>query len=140
MKSARLNGANILSNIANFACWMKCWTRLSQPSDPRLSTLQLYVVCKSQIDIGHTFMEISLNLANFTDFFLNRNVIPFYFHFSSKHAFSLTYSVRCLRLKNYVFSRFFLCGQLNRLKDTKRNVLDFAEFRNQVLYRKFLRE
>ena len=33
MKSASLNGSNISSNIANFACWMKCWTCLSRPLD-----------------------------------------------------------------------------------------------------------
>ena len=31
MKSTRLNRSNISSNIRNFACWMKCWTRLSHP-------------------------------------------------------------------------------------------------------------
>ena len=32
MKSVRLNGSNILSTIANFACSMKHWTRLNRPS------------------------------------------------------------------------------------------------------------
>ena len=33
------------------------------------SLLKKYVVCKSRVEIGHMFMEISLNLADFTDFF-----------------------------------------------------------------------
>ena len=37
--------------------------------DHRSCTLQKYVVCKSQVEIGNTFMEISLNFADFTDFF-----------------------------------------------------------------------
>ena len=37
--------------------------------DHRFYNLQKYVVCKSQVEIGHTFMEISLNFADFTDFF-----------------------------------------------------------------------
>ena len=36
--------------------------------DDRLYTLQKYVVCKSRVEIGHTFMEISLNLSDITDF------------------------------------------------------------------------
>ena len=58
------------------------------------------------------------------------------FPLSSRHAFSFTHSVRCLRLENYGFSKIFLCGQLNQLKNTKCNALDCAEFRNQVHYRK----
>ena len=30
---------------------------------------QKYVVCKSQVETGHTFTEISLNLVDFIDFF-----------------------------------------------------------------------
>ena len=37
--------------------------------DHRLYTLQKHVVCKSQVDIGHTSTEISLNFASFTGFF-----------------------------------------------------------------------
>ena len=33
------------------------------------------------MEIGHTVMEISLNLVDFIDFFLNINGISFYFHF-----------------------------------------------------------
>ena len=47
MKSARLNGSNISSNIANFACWMKCWTRLSRP---------LYEKCNSSTE-SHDIKE-----------------------------------------------------------------------------------
>ena len=47
--------------------------------------------------------------------------------------------MRFLRLENE-FSRFFLCGQLYRLEDTKRNAFGLTEFQNQVHYRKFLRE
>ena len=36
--------------------------------DDRLYTLQKYVVCKSRVEIGHTFTEISLNLSDITDF------------------------------------------------------------------------
>ena len=36
--------------------------------DHRLYTLQKYVVSKSLVGMGHTFMEIFLNLADFTDF------------------------------------------------------------------------
>ena len=31
--------------------------------------LQIYKVWKSQVEISHTLMEISLNLLGFTDFF-----------------------------------------------------------------------
>ena len=37
--------------------------------DHRFYTLQKYVACKSQVENGHMFMEISLNLADFTNFF-----------------------------------------------------------------------
>ena len=37
--------------------------------DHRLYTLQKYIVWESQVEIGHTFMDISLSLADFTDFF-----------------------------------------------------------------------
>ena len=37
--------------------------------DRKLYSLQKYVICKSQVEIGHTFTEISLNLAHFIDFF-----------------------------------------------------------------------
>ena len=37
--------------------------------DRKLCSLQKYVFCKSQVEIGHTFMEISLNLVDFIDFF-----------------------------------------------------------------------
>ena len=37
--------------------------------DHRLHTLQKYIACKFQVEIGHMFMEIYLNLADFTDFF-----------------------------------------------------------------------
>ena len=37
--------------------------------DRRFYTLQKYVVCKSRVEIGHTFKEIFLNIANFADFF-----------------------------------------------------------------------
>ena len=53
---------------------------------------------------------------------------------------SVTYPVRCLRLENHEFLGFFLCGQLYLLKGTKCNALDLTEFKNQVHYRKFLRE
>ena len=35
----------------------------------QLYTLQKFVVCRSQVEIGHTFTEISLNLTDFIDFF-----------------------------------------------------------------------
>ena len=45
------------------------------------------------------------------------------------------------RIKNYhEFSRFSLDSQLYRLEDTKRNVFDLADFRNQIHHKKFLRE
>ena len=37
--------------------------------DHRFYTLQKYLVCKSRVEIGHTFKEIFLNIANFADFF-----------------------------------------------------------------------
>ena len=37
--------------------------------DHRFYTLQKYVVCKSRVEIGHMFKDISLNLADFTYFF-----------------------------------------------------------------------
>ena len=49
--------------------------------DRKLYSIQKYVVCKPQVEIGHTFTKISLNLADFTDFFLNINVMSFSFHF-----------------------------------------------------------
>ena len=36
--------------------------------DHRFYALQKYVVCKFQLEIGHTFKEISLNLVHFTGF------------------------------------------------------------------------
>ena len=45
-----------------------------------------------------------------------------------------------IRLENLEFSRYFLSGQLSWLEYTKRNALDLTVFRNQVHYRKFLRE
>ena len=49
--------------------------------DQRLYILLKYLLFKSQVEIGHTFIEISLNPADFKDFFLNRNVVPFCFNF-----------------------------------------------------------
>ena len=44
------------------------------------------------------------------------------------------------RLESYdEFSRFSLGGQLYRLEDTKHNVLDLADLRNQVHQRKLLK-
>ena len=43
-------------------------------------------------------------------------------------------------LENYEFSRFFIWGQFYQLKGITRNALDLSEFRNQVRYRKLLRE
>ena len=37
--------------------------------DHRFYALRKYVVCKFQVEIGHTFKEISLNLVHFTGFF-----------------------------------------------------------------------
>ena len=48
--------------------------------------------------------------------------------------------MRCLRLENHEFSGFFLWGQLYRLEDAKRNVLDLTEFRNHIDYSKLLRD
>ena len=46
-----------------------------------------------------------------------------------------------LWLENYhEFSRFSRRVQLHRSQDTKHNVLDLADFRNQAYHRKFLRE
>ena len=56
--------------------------------------LQKYVVCKSQVEIGHKFLEIFLNLVDFTDFFLIKILYHFIFIFF-KECF-LTYSVRKL--------------------------------------------
>ena len=36
--------------------------------DHKFYTSQKYVVCKSRVEIGQKFKEISLNLADFTDF------------------------------------------------------------------------
>ena len=77
----------------------------------RLYTLQIYVVWKSQVEIGHTFMEIH---CRFYRLFLNRNAIPFYFRFLQEMLpHLLSYSKRGLfRLKNCDdFPRcFFLVG------------------------------
>ena len=81
-----------------------------------------------------------LKSRGFYRFFLNINDISFYFFKECSLSHSLTYNVRCLRLKYYEFSRFFLRSQLYRLEDNKRNALDLTSFRNQVHYRKFLRE
>ena len=59
-----------------------------------------------------------------------------------KRSFISAFSV-CMtvpeKLENYEFSRFLLCRQLYRFKDTKRIALDYTEFRNQVHYRMFMR-
>ena len=40
---------------------------------------------------------------------------------------SITYNVRCLRLENYEFLRFFLSDQLYLLENNKCNALDLTE-------------
>ena len=48
--------------------------------DHRLYTLQKYVVCKSLVRNG-PHVHGNLKSRGFYRFFINRNVIPFYFHF-----------------------------------------------------------
>ena len=43
MKSVRLNRSNIFSNISNFACWMKCCTRLSWSFKANLNGSKIYM-------------------------------------------------------------------------------------------------
>ena len=84
-----------------------------------------------------------LKSHGFYRFFLNRNVIRFYFHFLQIMLFHPLCYLKCTLcwLENYnEFSRFFLCRQLYRLKYTKRNALDLAEFPNQIDYKTFLRD
>ena len=71
----------------------------------RFYTLHIYLVCNYQVVIDHTFMPISLNLADFKDFFLLETLtsVPLLLH-------SLLIE-ECARLENYLeFSRFFACG------------------------------
>ena len=49
--------------------------------DCKLYFLQKYIVCKSQVEIGHMFMEISLNLADSIGFFKISIVYHFVFTF-----------------------------------------------------------
>ena len=62
--------------------------------DHRFYTLQKYVVCKSRIEIGHTFQEISRILQIFSKY----KCYIILFTFSSKNTFSPT-----LLLKACVF-------------------------------------
>ena len=89
------------------------------------------------------FHENLLKSRGFYRFVLNVNVISFYFQlfFQRMLSHQLFYlSMRCLRLENYEFSRFFLWGQFYRLENAKLNALDLTKFRNQVHCRNFLRE
>ena len=100
---------------------------------------QKYLVCKSQVEIGHTFVEISWNIAYFTNFsYMFYHVIFIFF----KECFlTRCYLKRALfRLENHEFLRFFLWCQFYRLEDAKRNALDLTGFRNQVHHWKFLGE
>ena len=56
-----------------------------------LYTLQKYVVCKSEVELGHKLMKISLNLADFTDFFLIETLHLFIFIFFKEYF--LTHSI-----------------------------------------------
>ena len=87
----------------------------------------------------------------FYRFFRNRNVILIYFLFlqilSSKNAFSLTLLLKACVVsgwKTMSFQDFFFAVNFIGSKTLKHNVLDLTEFRNlyrnQVYYRKFLRE
>ena len=76
-------------------------------------------------------------------FLLNRNLDQFVFIFFKECFFtnSVTGSVSLFRLENHPeFSKVFLCDLLYRLEDTKRNVLDISDFRNQFHHRIFFRE
>ena len=92
----------------------------------RLYTLQIYVVWKSRVEIGHTFMEI---YCRFYRFFLNRNAIPFYFRFPQKMLpHRLSYSKSGLfRLKNC--DDFPRCSFICWLEDTMRNAWKVFQYR-----------
>ena len=109
--------------------------------DHRRCTLQKYVA-SLQISSRH-WSHVHGNLLKsreFYRFFLGINVIPFYFQFFQRMLSHPFCYLQRLRLENCEFSRFFLWGQLYRLEGNKRNALDLKEFRNQVHYRKFLRQ
>ena len=91
--------------------------------DHKFFTCKKYVVCKSQVEIDHTFTEISLNLADF----LNINVISLYFHFlQGILSHPLCYLKRALfkARKSWIFKIFFEAS-------AKRNASDLTEFRNR---------
>ena len=110
----------------------------------RSQALQFAKICSLQISsrkTGHTFMEISLNLVDFSDF-SKYYIILFYIiyrYIIFFKQFFLTYPViwseHCLTLENYKFSRFFLCSQHFWFKETKRIALDLTDLCNQVYYR-----
>ena len=87
-------------------------------SDHKLYTLQKYVVCKFQLEIGHTFTEIS-NSRGFYRFFLFINAISFCFHFlQGMLSHPLCYLKRLLfktrilwSWEHHEFTRFFLWGR-----------------------------
>ena len=68
-------------------------------------------------------------------------MLSFYFHFLQRMlSHALCYLKRALfkARKSWILKIFL--GQLYWLKDAKRNALDLTEVRNQVHYRKFMRE
>ena len=73
---------------------------------------------------------------------LNWNVHQFIFIFVKEYflAHSVTLCALVRLEDNHWFSRFSLRSQLHRVKETKRNVLDFPVFLNQAHYKKFLRQ
>ena len=91
------------------------------------SKADLAFLVKSVV-IDHTFMTISLNFADFTDFFLLKTLISLPFPF---HLLCWLKSLP-LRLENYLeFSRFFPCGQWIQYEDTKLMLL-FARLLNWI--------
>ena len=82
------------------------------------------------------WLEISLTLTDFTG--LLKNVRQFIFIICHPPCYLRR---ELFRVKHYrEFSRFSLRAQLHQLEGTKRNVLDLADFRNQVRQRKLVTE
>ena len=97
-------------------------------------------VCSSQVEISDTFMNMSLNLIYFTDFYFIE-ILTSLFSFFSTLIFSRNCYLKLslFRLQHYhEFSRFSLCGKLYRFRDI--NFLDLTNFQIQTHDKKILNE
>ena len=104
-----------------------------------LHTLQIHTICKSLVEIGRKFMEISLNYRDLIDFF-NKEMLTSLFSLPSTNFHPFGHVKRVLfRPKNYhELSRFFISWRQYRFRDI--NALDFTNFQIEFHKRKFLRE